>query len=41
MRLRYKEEGMCQFTEEDPDAAKYQRQEEKGVTEDEMVGCHL
>ena len=29
-----------QFIEEDPDAVKYQRQEEKGVTEDEMVGWH-
>ena len=24
----------------DPDAGKDQRQEEKGTTEDEMVGCH-
>ena len=24
----------------DPDAGKYQRQEEKGMTEDEMVGWH-
>ena len=24
----------------DPDAGKHWRQEEKGMTEDEMVGCH-
>ena len=29
-----------QFTEKDPDAGKDCRQEEKGVTEDEMVGWH-
>ena len=28
------------FIWKDPDAAKYWRQEEKGTTEDEMVGWH-
>ena len=28
------------FILKDPDAGKYWRQEEKGMTEDEMVGCH-
>ena len=30
-----------QLTEKDSDAGKYWGQEEKGVTEDEMVGWHL
>ena len=29
-----------QLIVKDPDAGKDQGQEEKGVTEDEMVGCH-
>ena len=29
-----------QLIGKDPDAGKYWRQEEKGATEDEMVGCH-
>ena len=29
-----------QLTEKDPDAGKDRRQEEKGTTEDEMVGWH-
>ena len=29
----------CLF-EKDPDAGKDQRQKEKGMTEDEIVGCH-
>ena len=28
------------LTRKDPDAEKDRRQEEKGVTEDEMVGCY-
>ena len=30
-----------QLVEKDPDAGKDQRQEEKGMTEDEMAGWHL
>ena len=30
----------CQFIGKDPDAGKHWRQEERGVTEDEMVGWH-
>ena len=30
----------CQLIEKDPDAEKDCRQEEKGTTEDEMVGWH-
>ena len=33
-------DGRTDFTERDPDAGKDWRQEEKGTTEDEMVGWH-
>ena len=32
--------GKNWLIEKDPDAGKGWRQEEKGMTEDEMVGCH-
>ena len=31
---------MSQFIGKDPDTGKYWTQEEKGITEDQMVGCH-
>ena len=34
-------DAKSQFTKKDPDAGKDRGQEEKGVTEDEMVGWHL
>ena len=33
-------DGMSWLTEEDPDAGKDWKQEKKGKTEDELVGCH-
>ena len=33
-------DGKSQLTGKDPDAGKDRRQEEKGATEDEMVGWH-
>ena len=33
-------DAKSQFTGKDPDAGKDRRQEEKGMTEDEMVGWH-
>ena len=33
-------DSKSQLTEKDPDAGKDQGQEEKGMTEDEMVGWH-
>ena len=33
-------DAKSQFTEKDPDAGKDLRQKEKGITEDEMIGCY-
>ena len=43
LKLKFQSFGQLMqslFTEKDPDAGKDCRQEEKGVTEDEMVGWH-
>ena len=38
--LLWPPDAKSRLTEKDPDAGKNQRQEEKGTTEDEMVGWH-
>ena len=40
MKIKNNPNGKSWLIEKDPDSGKYWRQEEKGTTEDEMVGWH-